>query len=113
MPNPTPPTPEAEEGPQGPAASPYAFTSLQGRAAFEWAKANGFDLVPAHRPTPSAAELSRLKAEVGRLKGALKAVFAVGDGWGGDNTVQKPKGTTGDGHARCREIARAALGDET
>ena len=57
-----------------------------------------------------AAEVARLRAEVERLTAALKAVFAVGDGWGGDNTVEKPKGTTGDGHARCRQIARTALG---
>ena len=35
---------------------------------------------------------------------ALTMIADVGDGWGG-------KGTTGEGHAWCREIACAALED--
>jgi hypothetical protein len=47
-------------------------------------------------------------AEIERLRTALELIFAVGDGWG-RNTEQEPRGTTGEGHARCREIARRAL----
>lgn len=51
--------------------------------------------------------LSLLSALEARTK-ALEAIFSVGDGWD-LNTEAKPAGTTGEGHAKCREIARAAL----
>lgn len=47
-------------------------------------------------------------AENQRLRAALEKIFAVGDGYG-PNTKERPCGTTGDGHAQCRQIARAAL----
>jgi hypothetical protein len=43
---------------------------------------------------------------------ALMDIFEVGDGWG-PNSIAKPAGTTGEGHAECREIARAALAGPT
>lgn len=55
-----------------------------------------------------AAERTAASLEISRLRAALEQIFAVGDGYG-PNTAGKPCGTTGDGHARCREIARDAL----
>ena len=43
-----------------------------------------------------------IQTERDRLATALEEVASVSDGYGGD-------GTTGEGHARCREIARRAL----
>jgi hypothetical protein len=58
------------------------------------------------------AEIASLRDQLGEalvrennLIAALEEIVNVGDGWGG-------QGTTGDGHARCREIARKALDKE-
>ena len=50
------------------------------------------------------------EAEVERLRAALERIYREGDGWNEHRPEEgKYAGTTGEGHARCREIASAAL----
>lgn len=52
---------------------------------------------------------ARLIAAAPAMCDALREIFAYGDGYGLHNPPHRYAGTTGEGHAACREIARAAL----
>lgn len=54
-------------------------------------------------------EAERLRAVIKTLEGALREIARYGDGWEEHDPPRTYAGTTGEGHAKCREIARSAL----
>jgi hypothetical protein len=73
--------------------------------------AEGFIPIATAALASSEKLIAELEARIARKDEALAAIFAVGDGWG-THSDEKPCGTTGEGHARCRELARAALNED-
>lgn len=74
------------------------------------ARSDGF----AKLAVDAAAEIRSLQSQLDKARAGLEQIFSVGDGWH-PNTKSKPAGTTGEGHAKCREIAEetlAALSDD-
>lgn len=47
--------------------------------------------------------------EITALREALERIASYGDGFGPHDPPRRYAGTTGEGHAKCREIARTAL----
>ena len=74
------------------------------RAAYEESKADEY------RRAAEKVESERdaARAEAARMLVALTSIWEVGDGWQA-NSEDKPAGTTGDGHAKCRWIAFEAI----
>lgn len=66
------------------------------------------DLPTVEQASANAALIVKAVNNHDALVKALKDIFEVGDGWG-RHSAAKPAGTTGEGHAKCRELARAAL----
>ena len=62
-----------------------------------------------HEAEAILTTLRTQEAEIKRLREALMFIFTEGDGYGPHNPPEHYAGTTGEGHAECREIARQAL----